>query len=97
MLARRIEALGHSAEHVFDCGLATAADHAIRTYAASTGSVIITKDEDFAIHELLHKGPPVVWIRIGNTRREELLRRFARDLSAIVVALERGETLVEIA
>jgi predicted nuclease of predicted toxin-antitoxin system len=96
-LARRIEALGYSAEHVFDCGLATAADHAIRSYAATTGAAIITKDEDFAVHELLHKGPPVVWIRIGNTRREELLRRFEVDLTAIVDALERGDTLVEIA
>ena len=96
-LARRIEALGHLAEHVFDCGLATAADQAIRSYAASTGAIIVTKDEDFAIHVLLHKGPPVVWVRIGNTRREELLRRVEADFSAVVTALERGETLVEIA
>jgi predicted nuclease of predicted toxin-antitoxin system len=53
-LARQIEALGHSAEHVFECRLGTAADHAIRSYAASTSAVIVTKDEDFAIHVLLH-------------------------------------------
>jgi len=96
-LARRIEALGHSAEHVVDCALATAADDAIRNYAASIGAVIITKDEDFVIREVLQKGPSVVWIRIGNTRRAELLRRIEADFTAIVVALERGETLVEIA
>ena len=78
--------LGHSAEHVTDCGLATAPDDVIRSYAASTGAVIITKDEDF-----------VVWLRIGNTRRAELLRRMDVDFSSIVIALERGETLVEIA
>ena len=53
-LARRIEALGHSADHVFDSGLTTASDHAIRAHAAKIGAVIVTKDEDFAIHRLLH-------------------------------------------
>jgi predicted nuclease of predicted toxin-antitoxin system len=45
-LARRLEALGHSAEHVADCGLATAADGVIRDHAASTEAAIMTKDED---------------------------------------------------
>lgn len=96
-LARRIHALGHLAEHVADCGLAAAADSAIREFAASTDAVIITKDEDFAVHRLLQSGPKVVWVRIGNTRRAELLRRIEADFSSVVVALERGETLVEIA
>jgi len=39
----------------------------------------------------------VVWLRVGNTRRAELLRRIDANFSAIVSALERGETLVEIA
>jgi predicted nuclease of predicted toxin-antitoxin system len=95
-LARRIEALGHSAEHVFDSGLTTASDNAIRLYAAKVGAVIVTKDEDFAVHRLLQEGPAVVWIRIGNTRRAELLQRIDGDFSAIIAALERGETLVEI-
>ncbi len=96
-LARRIEALGHSAEHVADCGLSAAADTAIRSYAAAAGAVIITKDEDFAVRDALQKGPPVVWVRLGNTRRAELLRRMEAALPEIVAALERGETLVEIA
>ena len=96
-LARRIEALGHAAEHVADIGLAAAADDAIRRHAASTGAIIITKDEDFAVHRVLHGGPTVVWVRTGNTRRAEFLRRMDADFSAIINALERGETLVEIA
>jgi len=95
-LARRIESLGHSAEHVADCGLTTAADDAIRSYATKTGAAIVTKDEDFAVRRVLQEGPAVVWIRIGNTRRAELLRRIEADFAAIVAALERGETLVEI-
>lgn len=96
-LARRIETLGHSADHVFDCGLAAATDDAIRTYAAKIGAVIVTKDEDFVVRRVLEEGPAVVWVRIGNTRRAELLRRIEADFTAIVAALERGETLVELA
>jgi predicted nuclease of predicted toxin-antitoxin system len=59
-------------------------------------AVIITKDEDFAIRRLLQEGPSIVWVRIGNTRRVDLLRRMEAELSAIVTALDRGETLIEI-
>jgi hypothetical protein len=31
------------------------------------GAVIITTDEDFVVRKLLETGPPVVWVRIGNT------------------------------
>ena len=37
----------------------------------------------------------MVWVRIGNTRRAELLRRFGAEFPAIVEALEQGETLVD--
>ena len=96
-LARRLGVLGHVAEHVADRGLASASDSSIRDYAASVGAIIVTKDEDFAIRRLLADGPAVVWLRLGNTRRAALLNRVEADLPAIVAALERGETLVEIA
>lgn len=96
-LARRIEALGHRAEHVAECGLAAAPDDAIRKYADGVAAVIVTKDEDFAVHRLLQSGPAVVWLRLGNTRREPLLGRIEAEFPAIVQALERGETLVEVA
>jgi predicted nuclease of predicted toxin-antitoxin system len=59
--------------------------------------VVVTKDEDFAVHQLLPGGPSIVWIRIGNTRRAELLRRFDAELPEIIAALERGEKLIELA
>jgi predicted nuclease of predicted toxin-antitoxin system len=95
-LARRLETLGHIVEHVADRGMASASDDVIREYAASVGAVIVTKDEDFAVRRLLTGGPAVVWLRLGNTRRAALLDRVETDLAAIVAALERGETLVEI-
>ena len=96
-LARHIASLGHEAEHVADSGRDRAADQSIRIYAAEIGAVIVTKDEDFSIHRLLHDGPAIVWVRVGNTRRAALLRRFTTELPAIVAALERGETIVELA
>jgi predicted nuclease of predicted toxin-antitoxin system len=74
-----------------------ASDAHIRATAAKSGAVIVTKDEDFGVHRILNPGPSVVWVRIGNTRRAELMRRFDVELPTIVAALERGETLVELA
>ena len=95
-LARRLESLGHAAEHVADRGMASGSDAAIRDYASSVGAAIVTKDEDFAIRRLLADGPAVVWLRVGNTRRATVLARVEAELPAIVAALERGETLIEI-
>ena len=58
----------------------------------SLGAVIIPNDDDFVVHQ-----PLVVRIRIVNTRKAELLGRIETDFANIVAALERGETLVEIA
>ena len=41
-------------------------------------------------------GPSIVWIRVGNTSRRELLTWFRFRLPVIVEALDRGETLIEI-
>jgi uncharacterized protein (DUF433 family)/predicted nuclease of predicted toxin-antitoxin system len=95
-LARQIESFGHDADHVADLGLHRTPDSEIRARAAESGAVIIRKDEDFAVHLLLHDGPSVVWVRVGNTRRAELLRRFEVELPRIIAAVERGETLIEL-
>ncbi len=68
---------GHEAEQVADKHMATASDTAIWNFAAQTAAVIITKDEDFAQrHALTGGGPAVIWIRLPNTRRKELLSWF---------------------
>jgi predicted nuclease of predicted toxin-antitoxin system len=96
-LARWLATKGHAAEHVGDCGLGGATDRAIWEYAANFGAVIVTKDEDFAQRKaLLGDGPTVVWIRLPNTRRREMLVWFETILPRIMEALERGETLVEV-
>lgn len=96
-LARWLVAKGHEAEHVGDKGLQAASDTAIWDYALASAAAIVTKDEDFAQRKVLTAaGPIVVWIRLPNTRRQELLAWFETILPDVVAALERGEMLVEV-
>jgi predicted nuclease of predicted toxin-antitoxin system len=63
------------AEHVNDIGLGDATDRTLWRYAIEHVSVLVTKDEDFSDMLLLSgSSPVVVWIRVGNTRRQALLR-----------------------
>ncbi len=96
-LARWLVGKGHEAEHVADCGLADASDRAIWRYALDVGAVILTKDEDFSVRKTLEPaGPVVVWIRLGNTRREALLQWFEAMLPDVVSAVDRGDGFIEI-
>lgn len=95
-LARWLAAEGYEASHVADHGMEAASDSAIWTFALQTSAAIITKDEDFAQRKVLaDTGPAVIWIRLPNTRRRELLAWFEPMLPEILPALERGETLIE--
>lgn len=97
-LSRRLAELGHDAEHVFDRGMDDAPDWSIWTLAVELGAAIVTKDEDFARRRaVVTSGPPIVWIRLGNTRRTELLTWFEAVLPRVIEALERGEVSIEIA
>ncbi|MGC1951631.1 MAG: DUF5615 family PIN-like protein [Gammaproteobacteria bacterium] len=96
-LARWLVGKGHEAEHVADCGLVEASDRAIWRYALVTGAVILTKDEDFSVRKTLEPvGPVIVWVRLGNTRREALLQWFEAMLPDVVSAVDRGDGLIEI-
>jgi predicted nuclease of predicted toxin-antitoxin system len=96
-LAGWLVANGHEAEHIGDRGMQTASDTVIWDHALATSAVIVTKDEDFARRKVLTAaGPAVVWIRLPNTRRRELLEWFETAILQILAALERGETLIEV-
>jgi predicted nuclease of predicted toxin-antitoxin system len=97
-LARWLATLGHHAEHVADRQLSAASDTEIWNYALATQAIVITKDEDFAQRKILRgNGPAIIWIRLPNTRRRDLLAWFQTALPEILAALERGETLIELA
>jgi hypothetical protein len=48
------------------------------------------------LHDSISTVLAIVWIRLPNTRRRELLVRFETVLPRLLQALERGETLIEI-
>lgn len=96
-LARWLAAKGHKAEHVADRRMEAAPDTAIWDLALATVAVIVTKDEDFGQRKALSgDGPAVIWLPLPNTRRGELLAWFETALPAVLSALERGETLIEV-
>jgi predicted nuclease of predicted toxin-antitoxin system len=84
---------GHAAEHVNDIGLGNASDRALWCYAIEHDAVLVTKDEDFSNMLLLSSNSPiVVWVRVGNTRRQPLLEWFEALIDRIVelVAAKTG-------
>ena len=61
--------------HVRDCGLKGQTDEEVWRYAQANGFVIVSKDADFHERSLLYGPPPkLVWLRIGNCTRVDLLR-----------------------
>lgn len=97
-LARWLTERGHQAQHVADIGMMAATDHQIWQWAIEHQAVILTKDEDFAVLKSRPsaKQASVVWIRVGNTRRAELLGLMESLLPRIITSLQDGETIVEI-
>ena len=72
-------------------------DRAIWARAQELDACIVTKDEDFILLQALDRvGPAIVWIRIGNAVRNELLRRLPLLWPAVISAIERGEKIIEV-
>ena len=60
--------------HARDCGLRGQSDEEVWEYARTNGFTIISKDSDFQQRSLLYGYPPkVVWLRIGNCSRQQLV------------------------
>jgi len=72
-------------------------DGEIWAVAKDDGWIIITKDDDFVqLATVDPGGAPVVWLRVGNCRRQFLLDWFSRLFPAIVDELTNGEQIVEV-
>lgn len=97
-LARKIAGMGYAAEHLLDVGLLESSDSQIWDYALANDTVILTKDEDFAIRASVSKASPsIVWVRIGNCPNARLLAWFEKEMPSVIAALDAGNCLVEIA
>ncbi len=97
-LARFVSSSGYECVHVRDVALDFADDRAIWAYAKNLGQVIVTKDEDFqAMANRQGTIPPqVVWVRLGNCRKDALIAAFGRILRNLEDELSSGALVVEI-
>jgi predicted nuclease of predicted toxin-antitoxin system len=96
VLARFIAAQGHQAEHVRDLGL-MGADDAVIWRHANAGGLVVSKDEDFTFLAGAAGGTgKLVWVRMGNCRKQALLEAFRVQLLRIVSELETGSQIVEL-
>lgn len=73
-LPGQLAALFPGSAHVRDCGLLGLSDEDVWEYARANGFTIVSKDSDFQQRSLLYGPPPkLVWLRIGNCTRQQLL------------------------
>jgi len=87
-LSRRIvpflQTLYPGSSQVALAGLEQADDAEIWRYAKDKGFVIVTKDSDFQELGLLHGAPPkVIWLRIGNTSKSNVIQLLTESHEAI--------------
>jgi predicted nuclease of predicted toxin-antitoxin system len=96
-LARFPSDAGSECQHVLDVGLGQASDSEIWHYAAERQLVLISKDEDF-FHRAARPGALVqlVWVRLGNCRKQRLLTAIAGTWPGVWACLENGDRIVEI-
>lgn len=97
-MARWLDVQGLDAVHVSDIGLHCATDSEIWAFATERSLVILSKSDDFRIlaNQQRRIPPQLVWVRLGNCRKQALLNAFASILPALVDAIERGEQIIEV-
>jgi len=87
----------HPAQPVREVGLREAKDVQIFNAARQPGTIVLTKDSDFAdLVERLGPPPQVIWLTCGNTSDAALRLLLKEALPTALDLLARGERLVEI-
>ena len=96
-LALFLASHGHSAQHVIDLGFDEAADVELWRHARENDMILVSKDEDF-FHLANRVGDEgkLVWVRIGNCRRQVLIEAFDHALPQIASAFAEGYCIVEV-
>ncbi len=96
-LAAFLSEHGFEARHVRRLGLAAVSDERIWQFAKVEGFAIVSMDEDFRHISARFGFPPkVVWVRLGNVRRQALLGAFAKLLPELCAGLEGDTAVIEI-
>ena len=86
---------GHDAVFVGDILGLKAGDDAITKLAVAESWIVITKDGDFAALPM-PDGLRVVWLRLGNATNQRLIDWLDARWTEIEVALNAGDTVVEV-
>jgi predicted nuclease of predicted toxin-antitoxin system len=94
-LCRWLADKGHEANHITEFLPGETPDILVADQAIRDGSVLLTKDDDFALR---HQKPRlvVIWVRIGNAGNRALFAWLEPRWAEIMAALEAGETLIEV-
>lgn len=96
-LSRFLVSRGLDCVHVLDVGLDEATDKEIWGYATAQGMILISKDEDFFYRSSCPgTAAPLVWVRLGNCRKQALLAAFDNALPQLIAALQAGNRVVEV-
>ncbi len=96
-LSRFLSKRGYASQHVLDLNMDAVDDRIIWEYAIRNNCVIVTKDEDFLGLSVQYGGnSQVVWVRLGNCRKQSLLDALAEALPQLMAALEQGHRVVEL-
>jgi len=96
-LAKFLREQGHDAIHVRELGMTRADDAIIWQRAVTDDRTVVSKDEDFYYMAIATGSQGrLVWVRIGNCRRQTLIEAFSLNLDQIISALKAGSRVVEV-
>jgi predicted nuclease of predicted toxin-antitoxin system len=96
-LARALAAMGHDAVHVLDLGMGQETDRLIWMEAAHQQRIVVSKDEDFLfLATQPDESGRLLWLRIGNTRKAELLNAILPRMTEIEALFTQGQRIVEV-
>lgn len=95
-LAKWLQSRGEDAVHVIEREQAKADDWCIWSDAIREGRIVVSKDEDFVILAS-RRGDPgrLLWLRVGNCRTDDLIRRFETSWDRVLEAFQSGQRVVE--
>lgn len=97
-VSRHLAEAGHDAVHVSMIGLDEADDVTVWEWARQETRIVVSKDEDFLY--LAHRPSEagrLLWVRLGNCRRADLIAAFDQSLPVLIAAFEDGQRVVELA
>ncbi|MFN0204152.1 MAG: DUF5615 family PIN-like protein [Bacteroidia bacterium] len=81
----KLEGLFDNLVHVRDVGLMDTDDYQIFMYARQNQfDAILTLDEDFQHHILIHQAPPkIIWLRVGNCGTNHIIETIVNNFTNI--------------